>query len=557
MPVARALQIALAARGHDPRAAERAVLGAGLPELLREHAAGPFGLTSTASRVLEALVAALDLGMLAHSTLRGAIIEERQSDPAALQLPALAPAQQRLVSAFQIAVTADDALRRIAQFCPPPAVHGALDLDGLDALLDEDDAAALGRRVLALAGNYLRRTARPADAAAAPDTYAGTTLCAALLLLANAVRILGHTGELGALVRALAARQVTVAGYPYVGLAARPLAAESAGLLPVRCDEIVGNADYLAAGRRLARDVAGYDFEQRKNPKRVNPILFGLGAPGCGKTVTAHAIGNEFLDYCRERGVPARFLVVRRSDWASSYQNASAANLIRIFREEVYAFDGVAGVYWPDIDTALASRDAHDLRAEEKQNLAAVFGVFDGTLLPRDGKWFLICDANTMHMDVAAVSRIAQNPMIVAGPVTAEDYTRMMRELCLRDVRELVPQDDDAWRRLGAAAAAHKLSGRSVEAICGNVRAHIQDFDYPDAYFQASAAERERIVRASSRAVDEAFILQAIADMVAFHSQASERDERARFESEVAQVVRQLNASRTALERAGTPDEVP
>ena len=45
-------------------------------------------------------------------------------------------------------------------------------------------------------------------------------------------------------------------------------------------------------------------------------MLFGLGPPGCGKTVTAHALGNYFLRYCRERQVPARFVVVRRSDWA-------------------------------------------------------------------------------------------------------------------------------------------------------------------------------------------------------------------------------------------------
>ena len=44
---------------------------------------------------------------------------------------------------------------------------------------------------------------------------------------------------------------------------------------------------------------------------------------------------------CRERDIPAKFQVIRRTDWASSYQNASAMNLVRIFREEVYGFEGV------------------------------------------------------------------------------------------------------------------------------------------------------------------------------------------------------------------------
>jgi len=312
----------------------------------------------------------------------------------------------------------------------------------------------------------------------------------------------------------------------------------------------VGNQEYLQAGLRLARDVAGYDFDQRKNPKRLNPVLFGLGRPGCGKTVTAHAVGNYFLDYCRERAIPARFQVIRRTDWASSYQNASAANLVRIFKEEVYGFEGVCGVYWADIDTALASRSSTDLRMEEKQNLGAVFGIFDGTLLPKDGKWFLICDANTMHMDEAAVSRIAQNPFTVAGPTSVAHYVTLMRDVMLRDVRAFVPAQDDAWERLGRLCLDYDLSGRAVDAICGNIRSDVQDFEYPDAYFQADAEGRRQILDRLSNHLAEADIRQAIVDYHEFQREAAERAERERFETEVDSLVRQLNASRAAAERA-------
>jgi SpoVK/Ycf46/Vps4 family AAA+-type ATPase len=373
-------------------------------------------------------------------------------------------------------------------------------------------------------------------------------------LLRGSLLELARRSSLCAAVEVLAARPVKVAGKPYRGLEAREAASDRAGLLAVRPEDIVGNDEYLRAGLRLARDVAAYDFVRGCNPKRVNPILFGLGRPGCGKTATAHAIGNRFLDDCERLGVPARFLVIRRTDWASSYQNASAANLVRLFREEVHGFDGVCGVYWADIDTAFASRDSSDLRSEEKQNLAAVFAVFDGTLLPRDGKWFLVCDANTLHMDEATISRIAQDPHRVEGPTTAEHYVRLLRDVLLRDVRRWLPADDDAWLRLGEQAARLGLSGRNAESVAGNVRAHIQDFEYPEDYFRADADERTRLLERLARPVDEARLARFLDDWAAFRREAEARAEEARFEAEVSAMVRQLNASREAAERALGPD---
>jgi len=541
--------------GFDRENAVAALRSAGLPQGLASRAPGPFGPTARAVAALEALADAVDLGLLAADRLHGVLLDEL-SGGASFAIPRLAPEHRRLLAAFQIVVTADAFARGIAALGATASVSGSLDLDGLVDLLDAEltpqDRAG---RVLRLAEAFARLP-RPAATPDAPaDLAAVRSVGAFFALLRGAVLEIGRSTGLRPLVAALDARTVRVAGRPYRGLEVRDPAADRAGLLAVRHEDIVGNDEYVQAGLRLARDVAAFDLERGRNPKRLNPVLFALGPPGSGKTATAHAVGNYFLDFCAERGVPARFLVVRRTDWASSYQNASAANLVRLFREEVHGFPGVCGAYWPDIDTAFASRDSAELRQEEKQNLAAVFAVFDGTLLPRDGKWFLICDANNLHMDEATISRIAQNPFRVEGPTRPEHFVKLMRGVLLRDVRPFLPQDDAAWERIGQEAARLGLSGRNVESACGNVRGRVQDFDYPEAYFRADATERERLLAGLGRPVDEATIVAQLAELAAFRHDAEERDERERFEREVEAMVRQLNASRAAVQRAGAPDD--
>ncbi len=555
------LTVTLPPGGFQRREAVEAIRASGLPGVLGSMSRGPFGTSSRAMAALESLVDAVDLGLGAAAKLRGLILREEAS-PGSFVVPELKPHQARFVAAYQLVITADAVARRLAELAARPEVEGAMELDGFDELLDMGDAPErLMARVLRLAARYLELHSPPVDASRplgepTPQeaaTHAATTLMAFMVLVRRASMHLARTGSLRPLYDALAARPCRVAGHVYRGMELAEEAQSAAGLLPVTPDDIVGNEEYLRAGLRLARDVACYDLQQGRNPKRINPVLFGLGQPGCGKTVTAHAIGRYFLSYCAERGVPARFQVIRRTDWASSYQNASAANLVRIFREEVYGFEGVCGVYWADIDTAIASRSSAGLRMEEKQNLGAVFGIFDGTLLPKDGKWFLVCDANTMNMDEAATSRIAQNPFTVEGPTEVGHHVRLMRDLMLADLAAFLPDGQDAWERLGQAAVSLGLSGRAVEAVAGNVRARIQDFEYPMRYFRADSAERQAIIKELSHPVGEEEILQLMRDWSSFHREAEERAKREQFESEVESLVRQLNASRAAARRAVEP----
>ncbi|HXE73283.1 MAG TPA: AAA family ATPase [Candidatus Nitrosotenuis sp.] len=352
--------------------------------------------------------------------------------------------------------------------------------------------------------------------------------------------------------RALEELPLEALGRRYRGFAALGPARgeDSEGLLPVQPEDVVGNQDYLKAGLRLARDVAGFDFQRGQNPKKINPVLFALGAPGCGKTVTAHAVGNYFLQYCRERGIPARFRVIRRTDWASSYQNASASRLIYIFKDQVAGFPGVVGVYWPDIDTAFAARSDPGLRSEERNILGASFGIFDGTLIPKNGQWFLMCDANYMNMDEATLSRITQDPYMIQGPTTASEYALLARKK-LADLADLLPLDEEAWLEFGQRCLDYGFSGRNVENVCRKAATEIQDVEPPEEYYRADFEERRRILRGLSRPLSRERLLALADDYHRFEQEAQARAEQQRFRQRVEEIVFNLSAQKAALQAYG------
>ena len=547
------IHIAPLPNGYDVPGARRLLADAKLPATIHKIVRAPFGHTVLSLRTLDAIVHAFDLAQQAGQAIQAALMEDI-ARTGSLAIPEPTRDQRLFVGAFTTTVLLDTLRRDLLGLAPSPKIESDLEADGLEELL-EVPVPELLPRVAKMAANYLGSQAQSKPEAGDPklevrESWIATTLLAFTAQLHGAVERLTHLGRLRPFGVALAKRKVMVGELRYEGFHSRNATEPVSDLKPVRVGDIVGNQDYVEAGLKLARDVAAYDLEAGTSPKRINPVLFGLGRPGCGKTITAHAIGNYFLDYCRERDIPARFKVIRRTDWASAYQNASANQLVKICKEEIYGFEGVCGVYWPDIDTAFASRSSGDLRMEEKNNLGAVFGIFDGTLIPKDGKWFMICDANFMQMDEATRSRIAQNPFTVEGPTSPDDYVKLCRDILLRDVRRFVHPDDPRWIEVGQACVDSKLSGRNVESICNNIISHVQDFEYPDEYFKASLERRRELIDQLSKRVSVDEMLERVRGFAEFQVDAEEKAAKDRFEREVEEMVRQLNAGRAATERA-------
>lgn len=518
---------------------------------------GPYGPTHLHLSLLETLETACAQIMEISKSLSHTILSERKAAGFAFAA-ATDPVDDAFCRLFAVFAAAETAAARASILAEEnPEIEGAFRQLWVARLRDHEPKHIV-RTIIGELSSFLdfhqvhpeksKRISEPKELAGCVTAF--------FQLLTNGIHAIATDVEYERHRVALESMHVDICGRRYTGFAFAAKSAENeepGELLPIHYDDIVGNKDYIQAGLRLARDVAGFDFAAGMNPKKLNPVLFGQGSPGCGKTITAHAIGNFFLDYCRERNVPAKFIVIRRTDWASSYQNASANKLVEIFKEEVHAYPGVVGVYWPDIDTAFAARSSPGLRSEESNILGASFGIFDGTLIPKNGKWFLICDANYMHMDEATLSRISQDPYKILGPVDAADFVELMREKKLSEFVDLLPLSDEQWNEIGQMCVNFNFSGRNVDSICQKIQVEIQNVEPPDEYYTADFATRKRILRELAQPIGFERLKEMLEGYKNFEQVASAQVEEERFNQRVEEIVLNLSAQAAAMKALGQP----
>jgi hypothetical protein len=531
-------------------AARAAIRAAGLPAAVTAAAPGTYGLTSGGLRLLEAMESALATGLAAEGALLARVAADRARGFAADEPT---DGERRFAGAFGVLVACEEALGATEGGPPAALPDRSFPADDVAAILAAGDGGFAARLVRDLAG-YVDHYREHVDTSRRLGDDVRLLACARshLRRMALAARAAADAVEHAALRDALEAAGVHLPGVEYQGLVRRAADDdEEPELLDVTVDDVVGNRDFLDAGLKLARAVAAFDLAAGKNPRAVdNPVLFALGSPGCGKTVTAHAIGRRFLELCREAGLPGRFRVIRKTDWASHYQNKSAGDLLRIFKDEVFGFHGVCGAYWPDIDTAFQARSGPDVRAEEKANLGTLFGILDGTVGPRNGRWFLLCDANYMDMDEALSSRLTQDPKLVKGPETPADYVQLLRDVKLKHWRDRLPADAE-WEPIGRRLKDGGLSGRAVAAIAGRIVAELQDVEEPPGFLKMTYDEKVAALRAAARPVSAPRILEHVETYVHFDRDAAERAHRERFLRRVDEIRLQLSAQALAL---GAPE---
>lgn len=338
-----------------------------------------------------------------------------------------------------------------------------------------------------------------------------------------------------------------VKGVIFTGFKARDSKQEKLALKHVTLDMVVGNEEFIEKGKTLVENVLAYSFDAPdggKNPMGDFPqLIMSFGEPGGGKTLTAYALLNYFTKLAKENGIPFLTKVIRKSDWTSSYQYASAQNLVNVFNE-VFNYDGVAGIYWPDFDTAFQARDSPDIRAEEKDNLNVIFGLLDGTIGPRNGKWFIILDANYMdpkNMDKATFSRLMEENAEVKGPEKPEHYTKLCKDILLKDQKKFLTLKKEAWEEFGKKCHGYKLSGRAIEKISKRTAAHISKFEKPEGFLKMSYEEKLKVTEERSRKVDSKWLMSTLENYVKFQKKRDEREAFEKAEKELKDLVSQLS----------------
>ena len=531
-----------------------AIRECGLAALVAEIAPGPYGHSSAGLHLLEAVEIGGACLLAARRALIGRIAADRR-----VRFASGAPsgAEQRFASLLAVHIGCYEALAAAqVETERLPGADKHFPIEQHRSVFTAAEPQLLSGWLDDLSRYLLFYRAHP-DQSLRLDGIERLRNCVGgyLALAAATAARLGDDGEHTATRAALADGGLSVRGATYHGFAREigvPVE-EERDLMPVWPDDIVGNQEVLEAGLDLARAVAGFDLVRGENPRKLrNTVLFILGAPGCGKTVTAHAVGNYFLDLCRRHKIPAHFRIIRRTDWASHYQNRSANELLRIFKDEIFDFPGVAGCYWPDIDTAFAAREDPDIRAEERAILGTLFGLLDGTIGPRNGKWFVIADANNLNMDPAALSRLSQDPYYARGPQTADDFVVLLRDKKLGRVKEQLALSGAEWAAFGARCVAAGLSGRAVDNLAGKLLAEIEDIQVPEDFFSLGFDDKQKFLAANRKTVDSARVQTLIDRYVAFEREAEERAQAERFQRRVAEIREQLAARVAALGTGGS-----
>ncbi|MDP2907474.1 MAG: AAA family ATPase [Nanoarchaeota archaeon] len=313
-------------------------------------------------------------------------------------------------------------------------------------------------------------------------------------------------------------------------------------------EDIVGNLGYIEKGKRLIKNVLAYSFDAPNggtNPKMpFTQILTVYGGPGTGKTITAYAMLNEFKKLAKENNIPSFLKAIRKSDWTSSYQYATAQNLVRTFQDEVFNNEGLVGVYWPDFDTAFVARNSPDIRAEEKDNLNVLFGLLDGSIGPRNGKWFIILDANyldTKSMDAALFSRVMEEGVEVKGPEKPEHYIRLFKDILLKKQKDFLDVKPEEWEKFGETCIKNQLSGRAIEKISKQVSNYISHFEEPEGFFKMSHEDKMKVIQQNSKKADLNFVLKTTQDYCDFQKIRDDNEALKNSEENLKELLSQLS----------------
>ncbi len=239
--------------------------------------------------------------------------------------------------------------------------------------------------------------------------------------------------------------------------------------MDVRKSDIIGAEEYVNIIWQHLLKLGGYRHEFRDNAANPAKVIFTYGDPGCGKTFISHALIMEFAELCKRKGYPLKALTHSTTDYASSYQNATA-NALNELAAEINGFPGPVIMYVADADNIFLARSDPSLTAEQRQTMGVYFKMFDGTLIKKNGKFLAIMDANYLHkIDGATQSRLFDETLKLKRFEKAEDFAKLFRKT-LEKGTEGTGISDKEWLKIGKNILDSPFQNREIDHIVNQLR---------------------------------------------------------------------------------------
>ena len=250
-------------------------------------------------------------------------------------------------------------------------------------------------------------------------------------------------------------------------------------LMNVRKADVIGNRDYMDKLGNNLNMLISFDPETGINPyeSEIASVIFSFSEPGGGKTIGAHASLQEAVYRCEELSLPIWVRSFNITDFATHFQNQTATNL-RSEIDQILKFPGAVAWYFADADVMLQSRKDPHITQEQKQTMGVIFSMFDGTLIPKTGKFLSIMDVNyTEGIDDATKSRICEEVIVIPRFSDPVDFAELAKMSLTKNGEDVVSIKENEWTRMGEYLLESGLSNREIVNVIKTSR---RNFILPD-----------------------------------------------------------------------------
>ena len=241
-------------------------------------------------------------------------------------------------------------------------------------------------------------------------------------------------------------------------------------IMKVTKEDVIGGQKFGDVLWRSMVKLAAYDHEKKQNPYDPPGVIFTFGQPGGGKTFNAHAYMQSFAELCRNKGISLWAFTHSTTDYASHFQNLTANQLANL-AHEVNEFPGIVLMYVADADNVFQSRKDPRLTSEQQQTLGVYFKMFDGTMIPKNGKFLTILDANYIEgIDDATKSRVFDVILELERFDKPEQFAELARRSLLKGAGGIITLPDNEWNEIGKYMLDGPLSNREIGHVIKQLR---------------------------------------------------------------------------------------